>query len=968
MTRGIAFLAACLLCGLSVTYAQGVQTGAVHGRVRDEQGLPVPGATVTISSAVLQAPRSATTDADGAYAIAALPAGDYTLTFELPNFTTVSHQTGVPLGLAVEHDVVIRVAGLAEAVHVVGEISAPVVSPSVGANFEQLEVEALATPRTIQGIAQLAPAVTENAPNANQLVINGAFAFDNAFMINGVDINDNVFATPQSLFIEDAIQETQVITSGIPAEYGRFTGGVVNAITKSGGDNLSGTFRMNLSNPSWSEETPFERQSGITRPEDLQATYEGTVGGPIRQRGVWFFGAGRYANVRASRTLPQTAIQIDQAEQNQRGELKVTGTVHTHTIQGGFLRNARTTSNDSGILDLIIDAASLVSRERPNSYVFATWRGAPLGMLLGEMQFSERRSAFRGGGSSDNITDSPFVSIEPLGIYAAPYFDDKDPEERNNRQFTGNVTRFWNRAGRHDTKIGYEFFRSQRVGGGSQSSTNYVLWSDYAKAADGRPLRDSGGRLIPVFVPGVSALDYYPAVRGATLNNDSHSAYARDHWSLNDRWTVDVGARFERVRAVSSGDIVSVENARVVPRLAVSHDVKGNGSHVVHLTYGQYSGRYNEAQIAGNSPVGNAPEIYTTYVGPAGQGHDFAPGFNVANYPVARDTFVSIPTGNVFMAPNLKSALVHETTASYGATLLNGRAFAEAAYIARRTTDMIDDFFTVADGTTHVVAYGVDVGTFQNRVFRNADAARREYQAAVFQTRLRPMRRWTATAHYTLQLRNHGNFEGEAVNEPGAASLIGDYPEALAANRHYPEGRLQNFQRHRLRLWSIHDVPAGRAGDLSVSGMWRVDSARVYSLQASRQRLTASQRALLSAAGYTGSPASGSHSVYFAERGSEKFRGYGVFDLNLRYSVPLARSVRPWLKLDVFNLFNNMKLISWNTTVQQDPASPVDTLGLATGYVKGSEFGQMESNANFPAPFNGATGGRTILLAAGVNF
>ena len=70
-------------------------------------------------------------------------------------------------------------------------------------------------------------------------------------MLNGVDVNDNLFGSPQNLFIEDAIEETQVITSGITAEYGRFTGGVVNAVTKSGGNTFSGSFRTGFSNPSW---------------------------------------------------------------------------------------------------------------------------------------------------------------------------------------------------------------------------------------------------------------------------------------------------------------------------------------------------------------------------------------------------------------------------------------------------------------------------------------------------------------------------------------------------------------------------------------------------------------------------------------------------------------------------------------------------------------------------------------------
>ncbi len=70
-------------------------------------------------------------------------------------------------------------------------------------------------------------------------------------MVNGVDVNDNLYGSPQDLFIEDAIEETQVLTRGISAEYGRFTGGVVNAITKSGGNKFSGSFRVNFQNEQW---------------------------------------------------------------------------------------------------------------------------------------------------------------------------------------------------------------------------------------------------------------------------------------------------------------------------------------------------------------------------------------------------------------------------------------------------------------------------------------------------------------------------------------------------------------------------------------------------------------------------------------------------------------------------------------------------------------------------------------------
>src|SRR5262249_40138497 len=164
--------------------------------------------------------------------------------------------------------------------------------------------------------------------------------FDNIFMVNGVDVNDNLFANPQNLFVEDAIEETQVLTSGISAEYGRFTGGVVNAITKSGSNSFSGSGRLNFTNPAWSSATPFETTSGVAdtaHAGKMLDTYEGTFGGPILKDKIWFFTSGRYQSNNAPVTLPVSAIVVGQDTTNKRGEVKVTATpVNGHTISGEF--------------------------------------------------------------------------------------------------------------------------------------------------------------------------------------------------------------------------------------------------------------------------------------------------------------------------------------------------------------------------------------------------------------------------------------------------------------------------------------------------------------------------------------------------------------------------------------------------------------------------------------------------------
>jgi hypothetical protein len=78
--------------------------------------------------------------------------------------------------------------------------------------------------------------------------------------------------------------------------------------------------------------------------------------------------------------------------------------------------------------------------------------------------------------------------------------------------------------------------------------------------------------------------------------------------------------------------------------------------------------------------------------------------------------------------------------------------------------------------------------------------------------------------------------------------------------------------------------------------------------------------------------------------------------------------VRPWLKVDLFNLLNNQKLIGFNTEVLPDPNGPVDALGRPTAYIKGENFGQAQSNKNFPGYLGSLTGGRAFRIAFGLRF
>jgi hypothetical protein len=265
-----------------------------------------------------------------------------------------------------------------------------------------------------------------------------------------------------------------------------------------------------------------------------------------------------------------------------------------------------------------------------------------------------------------------------------------------------------------------------------------------------------------------------------------------------------------------------------------------------------------------------------------------------------------------------------------------------------------------------VIEDGVNFGTFDNIVFDNSDLPEREYQALLIQSNYRLRDNLQLEGHWTIQLKNDGNFEGEATNQPGISSEVGDYPEILVPERNFPTGRLNDFQRHKVRLWAIYTQALGAAGALDIAPILRMGSGRAYSLFATDVPLSDIQ--LARNPGYARLPGGGTQTLFFGERGSETFDGYALLDLALTYRIPVFRTLSPWVKLEVLNVTNNQKVFEWNTTVTPDPTSPLDQHGLPTGFVRGSNFGRATSNAHYPVWRPGFTGGRTFLIASGVRF
>ena len=264
-------------------------------------------------------------------------------------------------------------------------------------------------------------------------------------------------------------------------------------------------------------------------------------------------------------------------------------------------------------------------------------------------------------------------------------------------------------------------------------------------------------------------------------------------------------------------------------------------------------------QFGRNTNVGQPDLLVGVYLGPPGQGRSFAPGFETSNYLTVAGRF---PTVNVLFDDDLRSPITKEFTLSAG-TALTTRGYALVTYVHRTVGDFVEDFVELGTGSTTVMQDGQNFGTFANRRFRNTDGLTRDYDAVILQARHLVTDDFVLDGSWTIQLTNDGNVQGETPNTSAIPSVAFDWPEITPANRYFPSGRLDGFQRHKARIWGIYTLALGRrTGAVDIGGMWRYDSARVYSLQANGQPTTPTQRQIISELGYTSGP--DARTLYFS--------------------------------------------------------------------------------------------------------
>jgi hypothetical protein len=263
------------------------QAGSVSGIVFDGGGQAVASATVRITGDRMPAGRSVETQADGSYNFQLLLPGRYTVTVEKPDVGRALRPVIVEVDKDTQVDMVLGVE-FTEALTV--SAAAPIVdmtSSEVNFNYRAETIAALPLQRTYAGLFQLIPGVADNnstvGPNA------GGSRQDNTYLLDGVNITNPGFGTLNTEVNEFDILEFNVKRAGITAEFGRSSGFVANAVTRSGTNELAGGVRFEAIPAAWVAES---RSTEITNTSDRWVTSFG-LGGPLVQNHVFWYASGQ---------------------------------------------------------------------------------------------------------------------------------------------------------------------------------------------------------------------------------------------------------------------------------------------------------------------------------------------------------------------------------------------------------------------------------------------------------------------------------------------------------------------------------------------------------------------------------------------------------------------------------------------------------------------------------------------------
>jgi hypothetical protein len=809
--------AVAMLVVFATTTAFAQTTGQVIGTVVDAQGGVLPGVTVSATSPQLQGTRTAITDGSGTFRFPTLPPGTYTIKANLSGFQDAAQENvTVSLDRTASLNLKMQVAGVSQTVNVMG--ASPVVdtqSSAGGVSVDQAMMTQLPVARNLYGVARFAPGVTTDNVGATVLGSSGA---ENKYIIDGVDSTGIMAGQQKKTVLMDFIDQVNVKTEGLNAEYGISTGGMLEAITKSGANTFHGSLFAYGQGGSLqaANTTAALRPQTATTVTSIDHQYDGggTLGGFLVKDKLWFFGGYNPFNEQDSALIIRPLGRVP-------GTPGVGSTVPLKITRNLYV--GKLTYNLASSQSLVFSVNGDPGKQDGNVFTISgppsTWQGVleqgaadfkagydgvfgSSWLLKGQASRHHELETYSGAGSTTPLlldqTVNPNLRTGGFGGY--------ENHDFKRDEYRADLTRY---LGGHTLKGGLDYMRVDSLdnrfsGGGGQTiykliqaSTGTIYYRHRYYVNDQIA---SFSRADPTTWQIALPLSSEPI-------NKNTAAYAQDTWRVLPNLTIEGGVRWER-RNVGDrfGNTVIDLKKNFAPRIGFTFDPMGDGKGKIFAHYGRY---YEDIPTDIN---------IRAFGGELGAfAYNFSP--DPANLtPVAgTPSRSSLFGGSVEpVDPNLKNQYVDEILVGVEREIAPNLSVG-IRYNHRKLGDVIEDFLVPSQGTYFIANPGQ--GTLgQSLAFYDGTSApsplgTRVNNAVQLTAVKRYSNNWQFLASYVWS-KLEGNYDGTnqistGQLDPNINSAF-DYGDFMINS----QGRLSNGRTHQLKFDGSYNLSKGMLNGL----------------------------------------------------------------------------------------------------------------------------------------------------------
>ena len=844
--------------------------GGLTGVVTDTSKAAVPGATITVTNKQTGAVRTAVSRGDGTYRFPDLSPGRYSVTIELQGFQKVSANDAIVLlGKNLTIDAELKPGALTEVVNVTAneEKQIDLKSVTLAHNVTAEELDRIPKARSFQGIALVAPGVNSGDIEGG-FQVHGASGAENAFLVDGVPTNSLVDGRSRQNTVFEYLQEVQVKTSGINAEYGGALGGVISAVTKSGGNTVHGeghyyyignglsaapVQRLQLSPVD--NQTVFHLQD--EKQKDNRTEFGASIGGPIVKNKLFYFGSVSPRLVRRTNDY-LFGNGTEPGSLNQKQTLmqlfgKVTYSSNRVTASGSVLTTPQRSTG--ALASYRGTGTNFTTSSRAQNDPFRT-QGFEVDQsnVNGDVNMFLSSAAYlsvRGGYFYDNFKDTGISTVTSY-TYQQPATAANIPANLQGPSQTSNTPRSiisnfdttkrgfvnldynhaFNAAGSHQFKGGVGFQRSvNNVDVSYPGGYVYLYWN----TAAGPSLFNS-----PFLGRQGGAYGYYRVddfgTRGKVGANIV-SLFAQDTWAVTPRLVLNIGLRTENekvpsfVPEIQKNAFEFIFGDKIAPRLGAAYDVRGDGRIKVSGSWGKYFD-WTKYSLSRGSFGGDIWHIYYRSLDTT----DIA-SLNTGNMP-GRDLWGSTTGFRDLRAtqfdaidPNTKP--MYQISTNVGVEYqVNPTTVLSVNYVHNNLSRTIEDSSALINGDN---VYGIgNPGEGSAAIYPAAYPAtqnfptpkpKRQYDAVELSVSRRFSKNWFASANYTVS-RLYGNYPGLADSDEISTPTTG----VSAGTTQQQGGSIYRVGSNSHSGWDTDSILWDSHGHLDVLGRLPTDRPHVVKL------------------------------------------------------------------------------------------------------------------------------------------